>query len=267
MARYVATLLGGGANEHGRVLQPETLATMFAPHYQPDPRLTGIGLAFFRHDTSGHLVVSHEGILPGFNSELFVAPHDSLGLFAFTNGSSGATAWLPIELGRLLHHLLDVPDEVVRSDIPQHPEIWDEICGRYRLPRRVSDLRGRVMMGGGAQVFVRGGRLMLRVRTPLPALYEGLPLYPDSDADPYVFRLDLSKFGMATVRLVFGHEARVGTKAIHTDLGSQPVSLYKQPTASLTRLWATSTLGVLTAAAAVTAVRRLRRRPHKEMVR
>ena len=108
---------------------------------------------------------------------------------------------------------------------------------------------------------------MLRVRTPLPALYGGLPLYPDSDADPYVFRLDLSKFGMATVRLVFGHEARVGTKAIHTDLGSQPVSLYKRPTASLTRLWATSALGALTAAAVVTAVRRLRRRPHKEMVR
>jgi len=267
MARYVAALLGGGANEHGRVLQPETLATMFAPHYQPDPRLTGIGLGFFCHDAGGHLVVSHEGILPGFNSELFVAPDDSLGLFAFTNGSSGATAWLPIELGRLLHHLLDVPDEVVRSDIPQHPEIWDEICGRYRLPQRVSDLRGRVMMGGGAQVFVRGGRLMLRVRTPLPALYGGLPLYPDSDADPYVFRLDLSKFGMATVRLVFGHEARVGTKAIHTDLGSQPVSLYMRPTATLTRLWATSALGALTAAAAVTAVRRLRRRPHKEMVR
>ena len=63
------------------------------------------------------------------------------------------------------------------------------------------------------------------------------------------------------------NKARVGTKAIHTDLGSQPVSLYKRPTASLTRLWATSALGALTAAAAVTAVRRLRRRPHKETVR
>ena len=41
MARYAAALLGG---EHGRVPMPGTLATMFAPHYQPDPRLPGMGL-------------------------------------------------------------------------------------------------------------------------------------------------------------------------------------------------------------------------------
>ena len=37
MARYAAALLGGGAGEHGRVVKPETLATMFRPHYQPIP--------------------------------------------------------------------------------------------------------------------------------------------------------------------------------------------------------------------------------------
>jgi CubicO group peptidase (beta-lactamase class C family) len=234
MARYVAALLGGGANEHGSVLQPTTLATMFAPHYQPDPRLVGMGLAFFRRDADGHLIVSHEGILPGFTSQLFVAPDDGLGVIAFTNGSSGAMAWLPIELGRLLHHLLNIPDEVVRGDVPQHPEIWGELCGRYRLPPRISDLRVRAIMGGGVQVFVRSGQLMLRVLTPIliPALYGGLPLHPDDDEDPYVFRLDLSQFGMGIVRLVVDHEAGVGTKVVHTDLGSQPVSLYKQPEAN-----------------------------------
>jgi hypothetical protein len=201
---------------------------MFAPHYQPDPHVSSIGLAFFRHDFGGHLVISHEGILPGFNSELFVAPNDGLGLFAFTNGSSGASIWLPIEIGDVLRSLLSVPDEGVRGDIPPHQEIWDEIIGWYRLPKRVADLRGRVMMGGGVQVFVRGGRLMLRVLTPIPALYRGLPLYPDDAHDPYVFRLDLSRFGMATVRLVFDHDAAVGTRAIHTDLGSQPLSLYSR---------------------------------------
>ncbi len=57
MARYVAALLGGGANEHGSVLKPETLATMFEPQYQPDPRIPGIGLAFSRDDVGGHLAV------------------------------------------------------------------------------------------------------------------------------------------------------------------------------------------------------------------
>ena len=44
MARFVAALLGGGANDHGRILRPTTLATMFEPHYQPDERMPGMGL-------------------------------------------------------------------------------------------------------------------------------------------------------------------------------------------------------------------------------
>lgn len=73
MARYLAALMGGGANEHGSVLKPATLATMFQPHYQPDPRIPGIGLAFSRFNLGGHLAVEHEGILPGFNSDIFLA--------------------------------------------------------------------------------------------------------------------------------------------------------------------------------------------------
>jgi CubicO group peptidase (beta-lactamase class C family) len=265
MARYVAALLGGGANEYGSVLQPATLATMFEPHYQPDPRMPGVGLAFFRSDAGGHRVVWHEGILPGFNSELLVAPDHGVGVIAFTNGSSGAMAWLPTELGRLLRHLIDVPDEIVRSDVPQHPEIWDEICGRYQLLQHISDLRGRVMMGGGAQVFVRDGQLMVRVLTPIPALYRGLPLHPDDETDPYMFRLDTSKFGMPTVRIVFGHEVGVGTTAVHTDLGSQPLSLFRRPATRRPGASLTLALGALAVVSAVRAVRRRRSRPSKGM--
>ncbi len=46
LARYLVALTGGGANEHGRVLEPETLAAMFAPQYQPDPRIAGWGWRF-----------------------------------------------------------------------------------------------------------------------------------------------------------------------------------------------------------------------------
>jgi catechol 2,3-dioxygenase-like lactoylglutathione lyase family enzyme len=120
-----------------------------------------------------------------------------------------------------------VPDEVVRTDLPHHPEIWADLCGRYRLAARIADLRGRVAMGAGAQVFVRGGRLMVRVLTPLPALYRGLALHPDDEHDPYLFRLDLSKLGMSTARVAFAREAGAGATAMHTDLQLQ--SLYKQP--------------------------------------
>ena len=46
IARYVAALLRIAANEHDSVLRPETVATMFRPHFQPDPRVPGMGLAF-----------------------------------------------------------------------------------------------------------------------------------------------------------------------------------------------------------------------------
>jgi CubicO group peptidase (beta-lactamase class C family) len=260
MARFVAALLGGGATEHGSMLRPATLATMFEPHYQPDHRLPGMGLGFFRGDAGGHRVVEHDGVLPGFNSHLLVAPDDGVGVFGFTNGSSGAFTWLPIELGRLLRHLLGVPDDVVRSDVPHRPEIWEDLCGRYQLPPRISDLRGRVMMGGGAEVCIRGGRLMVRVLTPIPALYRGFPLHPDDAQDPYVFRLDLSKFGMPTVRVVFARDVGIGTTAVHTDLGSQPLSLYKRPATNGPRLWATAALGALAATATAAAIRRRSRR-------
>jgi CubicO group peptidase (beta-lactamase class C family) len=67
MARYLSALLGGGANEHGSVLRPETLAQMFEPHHQPDPRIPGMGLGFFRDEVDGHRTVAHDGIWKGFS--------------------------------------------------------------------------------------------------------------------------------------------------------------------------------------------------------
>jgi len=145
----------------------------------------------------------------------------------------------------------------VRTDVPHHPEIWSDICGRYRLPERIADLRGRVAMAGGAEVFVRGGRPMVRLLTPVPALYRGFPLHPDDDKDPYVFRLDLSKFGMATVRVVFSREAGLGTTALHTDL--QSLSLYKRPARGSPAARLTVTLGALAGAAVAAGRRRSRR--------
>jgi CubicO group peptidase (beta-lactamase class C family) len=229
MARYVAALLHGGSNEHGSVLKPATLAGMFETHYQADPRLPGMGLGFFRSDAAGYRVAGHDGILPGFHSGMLLAPDDGVGVIAFTNGSSGAMVWLPVELRRLLHLLLGVTEEQVRDDVAHHPEVWAGLCGRYHLPPRVSDLRGRVAMGRGVEVFIRGGRLWLRVLTPVPALYRGFPLRPDDHTDPYVFLLDLSSFGMPMVRLVFEPAGASGAQAVHTDLGGQPLSFHRVP--------------------------------------
>ena len=98
MARYLAALLGGGSNEHGSVLSPEAVSTMFAPQYQPDPRIPGLGLAFWRSDLGGHHAVEHQGTLPGFHSQVFLTPDDGVAAMAFTNGSWRPDFWLPFEV-------------------------------------------------------------------------------------------------------------------------------------------------------------------------
>ena len=220
MGRYLAALLGGGANEHGSVLEPATMATMFAPQYRPDPRIPGMGLAFWRAVTGGHTAVEHGGILPGFTSQIFAAPDHGVGVMAFTNGARQAMLWLPGQTAGLLAELLGVREPIIRTDIAQHPERWNEICGWYALSGRLSDVRARMMLGAGIGVFARGGKLVLRGLSPVPSLLRGFELHPDDPGDPYVFRIDLSRYGIGTARVVFGR----GTGATTVHLEFMPMT-------------------------------------------
>jgi CubicO group peptidase (beta-lactamase class C family) len=256
MARYVAALLGGGSNEHGSVLKRATLATMFEPQYQPDPRIPGIGLAFSRFNLGGHLAVEHEGVLPGFNSQIFLAPADGVGVMAFTNGARQAMFWLPAELSRMLSLLLGVPDDVIRTDVPQHPELWGDICGWYPFSAPLTDMRARSMLGAGAEVFVRRGQLMIRTLSPVPAVFRGFVLHPDDEKDPYVFRIDLSEFGIGSGRIIFTRDPGGATTRAHFDL--LPMSLQKQPNIKNPRPWVTAAVGALAIATTAMVVRRRR---------
>ena len=69
MARYLVALLGQPIGDGaGPLLGTDTLAMMFSPQYQPDPRIPGFGLGFFRERIGGHDVVGHQGSHPGFHS-------------------------------------------------------------------------------------------------------------------------------------------------------------------------------------------------------
>jgi CubicO group peptidase (beta-lactamase class C family) len=253
MARYVAALVGGGANEHGSVLKPATLAQMYAPQYQPHPLVSGMGLAFSRYDFGGHLCVEHGGILPGFNSQIFAAPDDGIGVIAFTNGARQAMLWLPAEGAGLLKQLLHVPGDRVRTDLPQQPRVWGDICGRYNLGAGVADTRLLALAGMGAEVFVRRGELRLRVLSPVPALYRGFALHPDDDRDPYVFRIDASEFGVGTSRIIFGRDAGTGRIKLYLDVF--PLALEKAPAASH-RPWAAAAAGAVALGTALAVARR-----------
>ena len=262
MARYVAALLGGGANERGSVLRPETLAAMFAPQYQPDPRLPGVGLAFYRRDVGGHLIVEKDGLVRGFASQMFVAPHAGVGVVAFTNGARAAHGWLGPEVLGILRYVLGVRGDVIRTAVPHHPETWSDLCGWYAFPGSLRDVQKWAV--AGVQVLVRRGQLTLRLVTPVPGLRRDFALHPEDDDDPGLFRIDLSALGMGTSRVVFSRVPETGTAALHVELPGMPMSFQKHPATRDPRIWATGALGALGIAAA-SAAARPRRGPSKEV--
>jgi hypothetical protein len=175
---------------------------------------------------------------------------------AFTNGSVNPDFWLPAECAGLLTQLLGVPDDAIRTDIPQHPEAWGDLCGWYQLSAGLTDVRLRSFVGVGVEVFVRGGQLMVRLLSPVPTLFRGFPLRPDDAADPDIFRIDMSRLGPFSMRVVFGREPGLGVTSANFDL--MPISLRKQPATTNPRRWATGVLSGLGVAAAAVAVRRRR---------
>ena len=175
MVRYLAALMHEGANEYGSVLKPATLASMFEAQYQPHPRIPGMGLAFWRRNANSHRLVEHIGVMPGFDSKILVAPDDDLGVMAFANGTHGGTGWISVELSTLVNRLLGVSDEVIRTDVPQRPEIWGDLCGRYYLPGPLTDVRLRAFLGAGVEVFVRRGQLFIRMLSQSRLFTRGFP--------------------------------------------------------------------------------------------
>lgn len=215
LARYVTALVTGGAGDQGVVLQPETLSLMFAPHYQPDPRIPGMGLAFWRGQLDGHPVVEHQGVVPGFNSQIIIAPEDDVGVLAITNGSHAAGSWLLGQMQHVLATLIDAGDVGLPTDAPQRPARWAELCGWYHPCAQRTDVMAWSLMGGGVQVRLSRGRLVLRTLSPLPPPWRSLELHPDQDPD--VFHVDLTSYGIGPARVVFSRDPSGSVAAVHFD--------------------------------------------------
>jgi CubicO group peptidase (beta-lactamase class C family) len=250
IARYIAALLS--AEDGGSVLKPETVATMFQPHFQPDPRLPGMGLGFELGEEGDHRTVGKTGIVSGFHSAVGMAPGEGIGLIVFSNtgGLDGRGAAEPLAAA-LLRRLLGLPADPIRIDVPPHPETWSQICGWYALePGPVTNLFSRALMGAGAEIVVQGGHLMLKPLTPIPALRRGFRLYPDDPDDPWLFRVYFPEFGM-DLRVVFAR-GRGQKRAMR--LFVNLMSFQRRPDLGNPRRWATGALTAGTAAVAIRSV-------------
>jgi hypothetical protein len=69
---------------------------------------------------------------------------------------------------------------------------------------------------------------VIRPVTPVPALSRILPLFPDDDRGPDVFRVDLSGVGGGSSRVVFTRSPGGRVTALHLDLAA--LSFDRRPT-------------------------------------
>jgi CubicO group peptidase (beta-lactamase class C family) len=188
MAKYMAALMNGGANEHGRVLKAETLRMMMTPQLDTDPRVFSMGLAFWLDDFSGHLVAGHGGSLPGFISDMKVAPEDSLGVLVFTNTSDLAPEFIGTEI---LHRLLGVPNpdaDFPPKDILSRPYDWSRFIGFYGpKPGFLTNARLWFSFGGEIEIYV-DKQNQLALRTLFGPVAKGMPIYRVDPDDPLLYR-------------------------------------------------------------------------------
>jgi CubicO group peptidase (beta-lactamase class C family) len=257
MVRYVVALLGGGGNQTGSILRPETLATMFRPHFRPDPRTPGVGLGFDLSTEGGHRLVGKDGVLSGFLAQMSLAPDDDTGVIVLSNTGGLDARGAPTPLGlAIMRQLLGLPGDPIRTDLAPHPEVWADLCGWYGLaPGSMTNLFMRLLMGAGAEVRVRDRRLILQPLNPIPALRRGLTLHPDDPDDPLVFRVDMSEMGKPPLPVVFGGRSPGLRPADRLCFGE--TVFHRRPGALNPRLLTMTALG---AAATATAFRAAARR-------
>ena len=143
----------------------------------------------------------------------------------------------------------------MRTDVPEQPQVWGDLCGWYSLgPGVLTDPQPRML--GPGEVVVRRGHLTIRGQIPVPALRRGLRLHPDGD-DPYAFRIDIPGAGSGTTAVVFSRAPGGEVTALH--LGVLPMSFHKRPDIMNPRRWVAGALAVGTTAIAMRHWRRAQR--------
>ncbi len=90
MAKFMMANLAGGEPDGARVLGAEYVEAMQTQQFTNDPRVPGIGYAWFMGRRNGRRVVLHGGDLWGFSTQLLLAPDENLGLFVSGNSSGAA---------------------------------------------------------------------------------------------------------------------------------------------------------------------------------
>ena len=103
LSRFMSALFRGAEGENGRILQPETLESMWAPQFAAEGATSGYGLGFAVEERAGQRRLGHGGAIYGFSTQLAFLPESGIGVVAVsavdgTNTVTGRVADAALEL-------------------------------------------------------------------------------------------------------------------------------------------------------------------------
>ena len=131
MAHFMISHLQLGRFNDARILRESSAHAMQQQQFTSDPRLPGIGFAFFLHDTKGKHLVTHGGALPGHSAYMALIPEEGLGIFLAFNKRSllGTEGWKVQRT--LVDAFLERYFSTVEQALPRPPAGFDQGADRY----------------------------------------------------------------------------------------------------------------------------------------
>lgn len=135
MAHFMIAHLQGGRYGEKRIISEQTAKVMHATAFQFDKRMPGVSLGFAEKRINGLNLIGHAGADPMFNTQLYLAPVQQLGIFLSYNGGQGSEA-----AEDLVQALFDRYYPAPHAETPVDPSVTAEAiqkyAGSYEFTRR-----------------------------------------------------------------------------------------------------------------------------------
>jgi hypothetical protein len=189
---YVAALLNGGENRHGRVIKPETLEMMMKTQHTQDERMQGYGygLRIYGDDVWGHRVVGHSGSVPfGYTAQMLLIPEEGVGVVVCSNSMTYSPKEIAWGVLKRYMGIKEGPFQPASAT----KEVWPELTGIYGPRFHHLKINFRLYMKGVGhyQVDTMDGDLVL-IKT-WQGRKDAKRLLQVNPRDPYFYRLESKK--------------------------------------------------------------------------
>jgi CubicO group peptidase (beta-lactamase class C family) len=142
MSRFMLAHLNNGRFENAQILTPETSQQMHATAFVPMAGAQGVALGFFRNDTNGHRIISHDGDLSGFHSDLQLLLDDGVGFFTSVNSDGtgrligAAYAMRATLFSQFMDRYFPAPPARSEPTLASAKEHAKLVAGEYQMSRR-----------------------------------------------------------------------------------------------------------------------------------